>query len=198
MIGALVDAGVLEQRVLEVLRSSDTDLYLRHAEQQAGKAQGYLGPLQSFGVVSEYDRFPEDHLPAVIVATPGILEEPEHDSEGYYRATWALEVSVTATGSNPVDARRRSQLYAAAIRGLVLQVPLAAPGFKASVRRWMDESYTDVPTSKRRSILATSNVFAVEVEDVVSLAGTAVPPDSEGWLITEVDVDIERVEDVVP
>ena len=163
-IGPLFDAGQLEADVIAALKTG-LPHYLRHVESLTGHAT--LAPVKSWAVISEYDRFPEDGLPALIVAAPGLVEEPDRDGEGFYTATWSLEVSVTVGGQNPKQTRRVSQLYAAAVRGAMLQLPIP----NADVKRWLDETYDDVPTAKRRSILATSNVFAVEVTDVVTDQG---------------------------
>lgn len=186
-IGPLVDAGALEERFLEVLPVA-LPPYLAATAVAAGKPAGYLPGIKTWSVVSEHDRFPEEGLPCVIIGAPGITGEPTKDGEGNWTAIWAFEVSVTATGRDAREARRRAQLFAAAVRACLLQTKISAPNFKASVLAWLDEAYTDVPTTKRRSILATSNVFSVEVEDVVNEYGRPGDPNPP---ITEVDVEVD-------
>jgi hypothetical protein len=187
-IGPLYGADVLEAATITMLRE-----YLPRYLARAAHLRERPAPPKpaSYAVVSEYDRFPEDHLPAMIIGSPGITGEPDRDGEGYYRATWALEVAATVSGRTAAETRVLAQIYAAAVRGVMLQAPFPDP--KADVKAWLDEAYADVPTSKRRSIIATSNVFAIEVADVVTDMG--IPDDAEEDTyptITDATVEVQK------
>lgn len=192
LIGPLFDSGKLEQAVLATLsEGSYLANYIAHASIEAGLV-GSLPPIQSFNVVSEFDYFPEDNLPSLVVEAPGLRDEPQRDGEGYWRATWIFEVAVVVAGRTANEARRNAQIYQAAVRGAMLQLNLN--GTKASVKAWLDEATAKVPERQRRNLFATSDVFSIEVEDVVNQFGESSDEATQYPQITEVDVEVVKRE----
>lgn len=181
-VGPLWHAGLLEQAAIAHLREY-LPLYQHHIAALNSRPKA-LPAAQSFAVVTEYDRFPEDKIPAVIVACPGVTGEPVRDGEGFWTATYSVEVSVTATGRNGTEARELAQMQSAAIRGAMLQVSL--PDERCDVKAWQDEAFDKIPTQSRRTLVAASNLFAVEVRDIVTDLGE---PSAEDYIYPLTDPD---------
>lgn len=150
---------------------------------------------KSYATVSEYDRFPEQGLPAIIVAAPGLAEAPVLNGAGDLRADWIIEVSATVSANGARATRRLSQMYLAAIQGAILQRRSLGDPYSAAYLT--DVQYADVPSERRRSIAAAAAAFRVSVEGILSTkAGpvTPEPPDPvpATWPVIEtVNVELE-------
>lgn len=134
-----------------------------------------LAAPKSWATVSEYDRFPEQGLPAIIVAAPGLSEDPQVNGAGDVRADWIIEVSATVSANGARQTRRLAQLYLAAIQGAILQRRSLGDPYTAAYLT--NVQYADVPTERRRSIMAAAAAFRVGVEQVLSTKAGPVSPD---------------------
>lgn len=154
-----------------------------------------LAQPESWALVSEYDRFPEDSLPAIIVAAPGAEGQPETDGGGIIRTAWRFEVSVTLTADTGRNARRNAQLYLAAIIACLMQ--RRSLGESMTATDFLDADYVDVPTEKRRTQIAAAAAFAAQIDQMVTTRGgpaTPTPPDPmpETWpVVTETQIGTE-------
>jgi hypothetical protein len=188
--GPIFSAHLIEEGLISTLRTW-LPSYLADVAAQHGV--GKIAPVKSWGLSSEYERWPEQGLPALIVACPGLRGEPEKTGDGFYRAIWSAEVSVTISARTGPAARKYAQIYAAAIRGAVLQRRSLGDG--ARVTTWLDEAYGDVAVEQRRTIVAAANVFAVEQNEVVSWRkgpGSDKPPIPTEWPeVTETEIETE-------
>ncbi len=149
---------------------------------------------QSWAVVSEYDRFPEDSLPAVIVAAPGIAKEPSRNGDGSVDTQWSFEVSVTLTADTGQNARRNAQLYLAAMIAALLQRRSLGEGMTSV--DFVGADYVDVPTDARRTQIAAAAAFTCRANAIVSTLagpGTPEPPDPmpSTWpTVTDTDITV--------
>jgi hypothetical protein len=194
IIGPLKSGHGIEIAVLELLKD-ELAPYVNEAAIQDGLKAGSLQWVKSWGLISEYDRWPESNLPAILLAAPGLRDEPERSGDGAYSADWTLGVSITVGAANARDARRFSQVYAAAIRGCVMQ--RLSGDLRAS--DWLDEAYWDVSKTDRKVVAAAECAFAVQQSEVVNWRGgpSGDMPDEipESFpIVKEVDVktEIER------
>jgi hypothetical protein len=162
--GPLFSAHEIEDGARQVLQDW-LPTYMGEVQRQHGVK---LPPIKSWATVDSYDRWPEQALPALMIIAGGIGKggEPQEHGGGFYRATWALSVSVTVEHPKANDARKIARLYAAAIRGVLLQ--RRTLGVAGTVSDWLDEGYGAIKTKDRRTRAAAENVFAVKVEEVVN------------------------------
>lgn len=156
---------------------------------------GQLPEIKSWGLSNAYDRWPEQALPALVVVAEGIGRDgtPEQYAGGFYRASWALGVSVTIEHPRADDARKLAHLFAAAVRGALLQ--RRGLGSGGRVTKWLDEGYP-MSIKERRTRASAENVFAVAQDEVVNWRlgpKTPEPPTSpiEYPEVTETDADVE-------
>jgi hypothetical protein len=168
VIGRLTSGLNVERAALVILKQR-LETYLGEAAAQAAVKPAEVATIQkveSWSVISEYERWPEANLPAVIIAAPGIRGEPEKNGDGSYNVTWTLGVTVVVAGATPPKARKYAQIYAAAVRGAVLQARTLGDGLK--VADWIDEVYETTKREERRTVVAGTVVFAVNQRDVVN------------------------------
>lgn len=199
--GALVAASDLEAAALAQLQVWFAD-YLAEVERHHGLAVGSLPLPRSWEVSSTVERFPEDQLPAVMLASPGLADPPLADGAGTYTARWQLVVATQVAARGNRLALRLARLYALAVRALMLQQQDLAP---LQVRRvdWMDERYRLLDSVDDRTTCVAEVELAVEVRDVTTrhagplaplLGPGAVGPDSPAWpLATSADVELITV-----
>lgn len=190
-IGPLVDSGQIEADVLRTLQTW-LPTYLLEAVAQA--EHDPIAAPASWAIISQYDRWPEQGLPAVIVVSPGIIEDStRRDGEGFYRATWAVEVSVTVAAAKSTVARRMAQIYGAAVRGALLQ--RRSLGHQTQVTDWINEEIGGVNADKRRTVCVVANAFHVERADVVTTQGPTgdEPPAPGSWpIVNEATVEVTK------
>ena len=192
IFGPLFHAGQLEASVITALKTW-LHTYLLEVERQTEREENSLARPKSYSVVSEHERWPENHLPAIIVAAAGLLETPVKDGEGYYRGRWGVEVAAVCSASSGAATRELAMIYAAAVRGAMLQ--RRSLGEDLQCTDWLDESYDDVPSEQRRSLVSASNVFAVERSRILSVQEGPLDPESvpDEWpTISAAELAIEK------
>lgn len=192
-IGKLFSPHLLEEAVLSALQRR-IPLYMLEVKSQYGLE---LPPVASWGLEDEEeDRQPEQTFPALIVVAGGIGKggEPEENSDGWYRAKWALQVDLIVEHPQRVLARKIAQVYGAVIRGaLVQERSLTKDGFRID---WTGE-LNPYRGEKSRTEAASNNFFLVTVEEVVNWRlgpkGDELPEEPPGSdpEVTETDVVLE-------
>jgi hypothetical protein len=188
VVGPLWHPGVLEDAVLDTLKTW-LPSYLSEACAQETERLDLAEPKRlavpkTWATISDYDRFPEQGLPAIIVAAPGMKGEADRRGDGSLRGTWMVEVSATVSADTAKNTRRAAQIYLAAILGSVLQ--RRSLGDPHSAATFVATEYVDVPNEKRRSIVACAAAFEVQVGEMLSTQlgpATPEPPDPmpETW-----------------
>jgi hypothetical protein len=159
-IGPIVTGAEVEQAALDVLRRWSST-YLAHLEVQHGLEPGALPRLRAWTTAPEFEKWPEDQLPAVLLVSPGISEEPLPDGAGYYRVRFSLGVAVIVSAASLADTARLAKWYGAVMRTILLQHQ-SLEGFAGGIT-WVDENYDDVPSEDTRTLGASQSIFAVEV-----------------------------------
>lgn len=195
-VGPIVHAGVVEQAVIATLQRW-LRTYLIETARQSDLPR--IAAVKSWAVASDYDRWPEQKLPAVIVSAPGTDENPNVDGSRMYRASYELRVTVEVASANGADARLIGQVYNAAVRVALMQHRSLGGGLRAT--HWRGESNTTLEIGERRTRFAAQNIFSVAVRDLFTENGALTDPlpdeEQPGDLIEIIDYGIEVVKDGV-
>jgi hypothetical protein len=176
VFGRLVAACDVEEATLGQLQKWLAD-YLAEVERYHGYAVGSLPYPRSWVISSEVERMPEDQLPAVILASPGLFTGagvPQADGRGVYTARWQLVASTQVSARGNGLALRLARLYALAVRRI----------------DWLDERYRLLGSIDDRTTCISEVEVSAEVGDVLSRGhGPLAPllgpgnlgPDSPTW-----------------
>lgn len=199
-IGPLVNGRDVELAALAVLKRW-AGTYLAEAERQTGRTAGSLPRIRGWCTAADFEKWPEDQLPCVLLVSPGLAEEPLADGRGHYRAKFSLGVAVIVSTAYMDATAELAKLYTACCRAVILQHQ-SLEGFAAGVE-WVDESYADLESIDTRSLGAGQAVFAVEVDGIArrwngpKTPGEPPDPDTEPLpsdpTVTTVDIDTNRV-----
>lgn len=196
-IGPVVTGRDVELAALAMLKRWSST-YLAEAERQTGRTPGSLPRIRAWTTAPDFEKWPEDQLPAVLLLSPGLVEVPRADGRGFYRAQFALGVAVIVSTAKMEETAALAKLYCAVHRLCVLQHP-SLEGFAAGTT-WLDEKYDDLPSIDDRSLGAGQAIFAVEVDGMSARwNGPATPnePPSPDTEPIPQDPTVETVE-VVP
>jgi len=165
LFGTIKHAGQIEDMAEDFLKLW-TPTYLAEMERQLGLDSKSLPHIRAWTRINEFEKWPEDQLPTVLLICPGLAEPPIKDGSGAYRAKWALGVAVVVSASTERATRNIAGIYSAAIRATLLQH--RSLGGQALGVDWTDERYDDLPSEDSRSLAAARQVFVVEVADVTN------------------------------
>lgn len=142
-------------------------------------------------------KYPEDQLPAIVVASTGLAPfDPMEEGDGTVRAWWELNIAVVASAATEKDTELITKMHATLIRTIMLQQGTASR--VASGIMWRDESYDDIITDEQeRSLGAAILTFHVLIDNVVNRwAGPTEPPGIPGaeWpTANTIIIDIELI-----
>ena len=169
--------------------------YLRELERQNDIDADLLRPIASTIQVNDFAQYQGEPLPLMVVVCPGMESTPSRHEDGFYEAWWTVGVAVIVEAVDETAARRLAQIYAAAIRALLVQHP-ALGGFAGGIALGI-ESHEDAPADFLRAGCAVARVvFSVLTEGVVTASlGPASPDDDpEPWpQVDTVHIDAERL-----
>lgn len=174
IFGNIKTAGAVEGAVLGIVQKW-LPTYVAELERQTGRAVPSVARPRSYGVTYDLDNWPENQLPAILVVAAGTDGEPEEEGGGVFSAWWSVGVSAVLTAPDAVNVKRNSQLYAAAIRALVVQHRNLG-GF-AMTTDWVAEEFAESTADQNRSLAITLNSFRVKVRDVVTSYAGPIQPD---------------------
>jgi hypothetical protein len=177
IFGALFGGDQIDAALIDVL---DTwmQTYLKEVAKQR-ELEVELDAPRSIVAVSEFDRWPEEQLPSIVIVNPGTSGTPLKDGSGAYRASWPIEICISVSAATQPDTRRNSQLYIAAARGCIMQRRSLGAGMKST--DWGGESYELIDVDKRRSLAGAKASFVIEREDVVSVGAGPTKPDDDPY-----------------
>lgn len=148
------------------------ETYLAFVVRKINRPDFTLPLPRSYAVSSDFDHFPEEALPAILIMCEGI-RDPKKDGRGQYRATFPLKVGLFVEGRDRKSSEQLAKFYAGAIRGLV--TAKGSLGNFATATTWTDEKY-HVADRNQRTIGRAEVCFNTEVRGVVRrLSGPAAP-----------------------
>lgn len=162
-VGRIVSGRDVELAALATLKAWSST-YLAEAERQTGREVGSLPRVRTWTTSPDFEKWPEDQLPCVLLISPGLVDPPDADGAGKYRARFSLGIANIASTATADETADVAKLYCAAHRTCLLQHP-SLDGFAAGVT-WLDENYDDLPFDDTRSLGAGKAIFAVEVRDI--------------------------------
>lgn len=113
-------------------------------------------------------------VPAGAITSPGLTESPTKHRTSY-DATWRISVAVYDRGNDHSDTQRRTRIWAALIRTVLVQH--ARLGELARRLDWVGEEYALGPEQGARTLGGCAVAFDVTVTDVVP---PVAPPDLGG------------------
>jgi hypothetical protein len=193
VIGTAWNPGLLEDRVIDALQTwMPSSLHEVCAQDETVPAPAPLP--RSYRVFSEENQWPEQQLPAIVVVSPGVVDEPAQAHAGIWRAKWSLEVTAIVKGPDPHRTRRLAQAYWTAMCLSILQRRSLGDPYTAAVLK--DAAMTAVPVEKARTLAGATALFHVEVQQMFSSFDgpkTPEPPDPmpETWpTVSEINIEI--------
>ncbi len=196
--GPLRHEGEIEDAVLATLQT-----WLPHYLERVAEYYDWdpIDEPYSWVVVSEYDRFPDEALPAIIVMVPRTSEVPDNKGNGKWDADYALTVFAEVAAPDGASARRLSQLYGAAVLGSLMHNRKLAEGI--AITEWLggNNGTLEIDEASRRTRCGHEHFFKVRMRDVVdAMSGpaTSTPPSPAPTQlpeITDVDVSVTHMAD---
>ena len=147
--------------------------YLKEVARQSGIPQT-LEPPRSIVAVAEFDGWPEEQLPSIVIVNAGTEGTPQNHG-GIFEASWPIEICISVQADTQPVTRRNSQLYIAAARGCLMQRRSLGHGMKGV--DWGGESYTLIEVEKRRSLAGAKASFVVQRENVLTVGAGPTDPD---------------------
>jgi hypothetical protein len=163
--------------------------YLRFLERHLGKEPMWLPNFRSYVVTSDFDHWPEEQLPAILIISPEI-NKPAPDGNKDYRADFPINVGVFAAGNDRSSSEKLVKYYGAALRALLLQK--GNLGGIATATVWDGEKFdVHVPEAGKRTVGTAEIELTTEVRQVVRRLGgpsePLPPPEAEPspWPLVE-------------
>jgi hypothetical protein len=147
---------------------------------------------RSITVASEFARFPEAQLPAIVVVNGGT--ETPTERPGHYDARWPVQVCVECQAAKQTETRRNAAIYLIAARESLLRRRSLGAGFKGL--DWGGESYTLRDVEDRRSIAGATATFTLEREAVAQIGGGPSEPDQAPYpdwpTVSATEITVEK------
>lgn len=190
----IANAAAVEQAVLTFYQSW-MPTYIAEVERQAGLDAQSLPMIRSFQNRTEFQDWPEEQLPTLIVVSPGFIGEPRQAGDGTYLAPFSIGVASVVSARDKASTNQLAKLYAAAARAAILQHQ--SVGGIAEGVDWLDERYSDVPEESGRTLASGQAIFRVWIPNAVTAGEGPKEPledpyDAPAWptvATTEVQVD---------
>lgn len=191
-IGTLTHPAMLERWMMALL-NGQMPAYLAEVAAQ-NDINGAIRQPRTIKAAGGLEKWPEDQLPALIVVSPGLRQEPTGPKDGWIAATWILSVAAVVSAATQIDARYLASLYGAAIRGAVMQNRTLGSGRQDVRAEWANEDLDEIAPEDNRTLTAALEIFNVHVSRAVcQTCGPAEPPEGP-WLIDTVIIDIDKKE----
>lgn len=169
----ILPAQAVEQALVEHCREW-LPSYIAEVCRQAGLGASFLSVPETYFTFPEFDKWPEQHLPCVIVTTPGATGF-DYGGDGSVGATFTAGVGIVAKAPKKELTNRNCKLYAAALRASIIQ-NINLGGRVGSVEL-LTERYDELDSSSARTLGAGVLTMNVRVENVADMyGGPEAPP----------------------
>jgi hypothetical protein len=184
-IGTLITDDMVEDAVIATIKLW-LPTYMSEVERQLGLTPNYYQRPPgdaSYTVRADFDKWPEEMLPVVIVISPGIDDDPPKDGNRRYRASFQIGTVCVVSSINQLETRRYAYRMGAALRAVLVQKQSLGQAFDGRVRgvTWHGSRNNEMASEDQRSIWANRQLFTVEVGGVLGGAAgpTAPEPDPQ-------------------
>lgn len=173
IFGPIVLATDVEDAIEVTMKKWMPD-YLAFTERHIGKPAEWLPRPNSYTVTSDWDAFPEESVPAVLIMCPAV-DKPLMDGQREYRATFPVRVGIRVESKDRRSSERLAKFYGGAFRALLLAK--GSLGNFAEATTWLGEEYGTHISDRTQRTFGTADVkLNIEVRNVVRrLTGPAVP-----------------------
>lgn len=180
IFGHIASDDEVEDATVAILRKW-LPTWMSEVERQRGLQAGfYARPVDSsYFVRSDFDKFPEDMLPAVIITSGGIEDDPPKEGRGQYRGGFQIGVTCVVSSIDQLSARRYAYRMGAAVRGVLIQRQSmdGALGGRLRGTDWIGGRNNELDSGDDRTIWAARQLFVVEVGDVLTRGGGPIAPE---------------------
>lgn len=188
VFGAIITDDQVEDAVLATLKKW-LPTYMSEVERQVGLDAGYYKrPVESSYIArSDFDKWPEEMLPAIISISTGLEDDPVKDGYGHIRGHFLIGVAGIVSSIEKLETRRYAYRLGAAVRGALVQHPSLDLALGGRVRgvELVGGRNNELPPEDERTIWASRQVFDVEVGDFLSTSGPAaddpLPDPTDPW-----------------
>lgn len=174
--GPIVLTADVETAVRDTLKTW-VPFYLADIDDQQDRPRSGPGatvPPRSWSIASENDRWLEETAPALLVACPGTMDQPErHGAGGSYGAWYQVNIGVTASGATEAGSRDLVSRHAGAVVYTLAQQ--RTMGGLVEDTEWLGHR-ADV-IDRDRKLAAVEILARVYVGGVVDTRGPLIPRD---------------------
>lgn len=169
LFGRIVSDDTVEDAVIATLRKWLPTM-LSEVERQRNLQQGYHERPQDYTSRTEFDKWPEEQLPLVIVVCPGISDDPVKEGRGIYRAKYDVGIVVVVSSIDKDSTRRIAQRMGAAVRAVLAKKSSLDGAFEGDVRGvdWIGTKNNELKAEDDRTIWANRQLFSVEIGNVLT------------------------------
>lgn len=172
VFGPIVTLRMVEQGIASFLRVWFLD-YLDEIERREGYAPGEVERPRGIPIASDFQKWPEDQVPCLLVLSAGLAGPPQRQGDGSYTTDWQVAIAPVVKDIDEDETRRLASTYTAAVRLAVMQHQgLEGLG---RVLRWRDEVYDTGPLERRRTHAVGRFVFDVQMDKTLVEFGPVVP-----------------------
>jgi hypothetical protein len=184
--------GELERAVEQALRKW-MPTYVKRMEAVGDKK---LAPIKSFSIVSDYAKFPELALPALVIESAGLVEGTlEEDGEGNLSGTFSVSVFSMIQGKDAVATRDLAFGYWWPIAASLMQHRKI--GEDIWVQSFIDSGFAGANVDQRRTRIGVEHVFYVTLDNFLNVGEGPLEPDPEAasdeWATVEtVETEVEK------
>lgn len=166
VFGKIIGKEQVEQAVEATLKKWMTT-YLAEIERQRGIPPRSLPEIRNYTNVNEFEKWPEDQLPLVVIISPGLGgEKPRMEGDGTYTAKFLIGLATVVSADTQENTSKIAGMYGAAVRACLAQQQDLG-GISTGIE-WQDERFDDIPNEERRSLASVQEVFLVEVPGIVN------------------------------
>lgn len=178
IFGRIVSDDQVEDAVIATLRKWLPTM-LSEVERQAGLEAGYHERPVDYTSRTEFDKWPEEQLPLVIVVCPGIPDDPVKEGRGTYRAKYDIGIVVVVSSIDKDSTRRIAQRMGAAVRTVLAKKSSLDLAFDGTVRGtdWIGTKNNELRAEDDRTIWANRQLFTVEIGNVLTKGGGPTDPE---------------------
>lgn len=151
--------------------------YIAMVSRKIGQAWNWLPPPKSYVVTNDPNHWPEEQLPAVVVANAKTDSHPKRNGQAY-RVTWPLKIVVFVSANDRPATERLAKYYGGAVRLILAQKP--ALGGIAAGTEWEGEEYNlRIADQDQRVLGSCANSFCVDVRNVMQAFGGPSDPNGD-------------------
>lgn len=200
IFGSIIPDDIVEDAVVATIRKW-LPTYMAEVERQLGLEPGYYKRPEygAYTVRADFDKFPEEMLPLVVIVSPGILDDPpKRGPNKTYSANFQINTTCIVSSTDQVETRRFASRMGAALRAVLVQHQSLDKGIAERVQgvTWIGERNNELPTEDERTIWANRQIFLVEVDDILSKIPGPRVPDADDYppdpIAETVTVNIEK------